>query len=526
MNLRGNIFLKLRQNKNIFNSSSNLLPKTEQKFTKSNFNKLRLKKENKLRTLSSSKYNVLNTSKNDVNNSNNNSTSENCSTKNCKKILNFLPFSNKKEDKNSNSPLIDHIKKYNSRNIKLNKSIENVRNEIKFFGDAYKKIMSFDEHKYNRRKVIGSIEKKYCRKGYKLSEFLLKNNIFSKSPLLMNNQKQMVDYYKLKNIQEMNGKKFPKNNSEKFLTNSYQIILNNLNETIIGDIEKEEFLKQQKIREEEFYKKFGYPQLENEINENIKEIENTKEAITNLNLEKFKYNMFIVKERKSSFLQINNNRRKKLSFDSKFDKDNIIPEIFSINNEQINKDNMKEQLIFPSESNEKASLLKYDEHFERRKNKSMTLIHNSGFKIQRIRPSSPRIKRRHQSHKILIKHEEEKEQKNIEETYHYLKKINENIKDFGNDPQSKQFNDIFKRVMKKNLNNKEIKLDKISIYKGFKNLRLKIEGNKIQPKLKKYSNIKLSNYFKEKLEEEVELDYKMQNFEKILFELFTKNHLE
>ena len=75
---------------------------------------------------------------------------------------------------------------------------------------------------------------------------------------------------------------------------------------------------------------------------------------------------------------------------------------------------MKEQLIFPSESNEKASLLKYDEHFERRKNKSMTLIQNSGFKIQRIRPSSPRIKRRHQSHKILIKHEEEKEQKNIE----------------------------------------------------------------------------------------------------------------
>ena len=85
MNLRGNIFLKLRHNKNIFNSSSNLLPKTEQKFTKSNFNKLRLKKENILRTLSSSKYNVLNTSKNDVNNSNNNSTSENCSTKNCKK---------------------------------------------------------------------------------------------------------------------------------------------------------------------------------------------------------------------------------------------------------------------------------------------------------------------------------------------------------------------------------------------------------------------------------------------------------
>ena len=64
------------------------------------------------------------------------------------------------------------------------------------------------------------------------------------------------------------------------------------------------------------------------------------------------------------------------------------------------------------------------------------------------------------------------------------------------------------------------------MYIGLKNLKFKIEENKIKPLLKRFPNIRVSKYFKDQLRVEAGLNDQIQDFEKIFLKIITKNNLE
>ena len=472
MNLKKNFFLLLKKKKNIFSSPQELMPKSEKKEIKKNL--IKIIKQSNPQKLSLSKSNSLKITR------------------------------NKTSMKNST---IDVYLSNNSNNIKNNSLINYSSNDqIKFANDKYKTIISCKKHNC-RRKSIGKTQKKFLSKGFKLANSIFNNNnIFSKSPLLIN-QKQIIDYNT--NIQEKK-----ENQSE---MNSYQKELNDLKEN--NNIQKEEIINQSKEDCE-------INENENKINLNNEETEENKEIKVNSN--KSQYQNFISKTRKSDFLINNKKLRKKLSFDSiLYKKKLLIPEIVPNKNKQIKEDekDTNEKLIFLNENYENNSLINKYNNVERRKNKSMTLIKNPIYKFQSYKLSSLRNERRHNTLIILKKNNENNNNINIEETYYYFKNVNENLKDFVKTTKSEKFKDVIKKVLK-NYNNKKIQIDQINMYNDLKNLRFKIEANKIKPKLKKYPNIQLSSYFQEKLKEQIELDNKIQNFEKKYLEILAKNKLK
>ncbi len=472
MNLKTNFLLSLRKKKNIFSSSQELMPKSEIKEIKTNF--LNIIKLSNPQKLTFSKNNSLKITR------------------------------NKTPMKKST---IDVYLSNNSNTIK-NTSLMNdsSKDQIKCLNDKYKTIISCKNH-ICRRKKIGKTQKKFLSKGFKLAKSIANNNnIFSKSPLLIN-QKPILDYNT--NVQEKNI-----NQSE---MNSYQKEVNHLNEN--NNIQKEEIINQNKEDCE-------INEKENKINLNNEETEDNKEIKVNLN--KSHYQNFISKTRKSTFLINNTKLRKKLSFDSiLYKKKQIIPEIVPNKNKQIKEEekDTNEKLIFLNENHENNSLINKYNNFERRKNKSMTLIKNPIYKFQSFKLSNLRIVRRHNTLKIVKRNNENNKNINIEETYNYFKSVNENLKDFVETTKSEKFQDIIKKVLK-SYNNKKIQIDQINMYTDLKNLRFKIEANKIKPKLKKYPNIQLSSYFQEKLKEQIELDNKIQNFEKKYLEILAKNKLK
>ena len=471
MNLKTNFLLSLRKKKNIFSSPQELMPKSEKKEIKTNF--LKIIKLSNPQNLSLSKSNSLKITR------------------------------NKTSMKNST---IDVYLSNNSNNIK-NTSLINYssKDQIKFSNDKYKTIISCKKHNC-RRKSIGKTQKKFLSKGFKLANSSPNNNnIFSKSPLLIN-QKPILDYNI--NVQEKNI-----NQSE---MNSYQKEVNHLNEN--NNIQKEENINQNK-------EDYEINENENKINLNNEEIEDNKEI--KVNLSKSHYQNFFSKTRNSNLL-INKKLRKKLSFDSiLYKKKLLIPEIVPNKNKQIKEDekDTNEKLIFLNENYENNSLINKYNNVERRKNKSMTLIKNPIYKFQSYKLSSLRNERRHNTLIILKKNNENNNNINIEETYYYFKNVNENLKDFVKTTKSEKFKDVIKKVLK-NYNNKKIQIDQINMYNDLKNLRFKIEANKIKPKLKKYPNIQISSYFQEKLKEQIELDNKIQNFEKKYLEILAKNKLK
>ena len=232
---------------------------------------------------------------------------------------------NKTSMKNST---IDVYLSNNSNNIKNTSLINYSSNDqIKFANDKYKTIISCKKHNC-RRKSIGKTQKKFLSKGFKLANSIFNNNnIFSKSPLLIN-QKQIIDYNT--NIQEKK-----ENQSE---MNSYQKEVNHLNEN--NNIQKEEIINQSKEDCE-------INENENKINLNNEETEDNKEIKVNSN--KSQYQNFISKTRKSDFLINNKKLRKKLSFDSiLYKKKLLIPEIVPNKNKQIKEDekDTNEKLIY------------------------------------------------------------------------------------------------------------------------------------------------------------------------------------
>jgi hypothetical protein len=64
------------------------------------------------------------------------------------------------------------------------------------------------------------------------------------------------------------------------------------------------------------------------------------------------------------------------------------------------------------------------------------------------------------------------------------------------------------------------------MYIGLKNLKFKIEENKIKPLLKRFPNIQVSKYFKDKLNVEAQLNEQIQEFEKTFLKIISKNNLE
>ena len=441
-------------------------------------------------------------------------TSKGEKTKNSTENIIFFPFNKKKIEDYTNSPLINHIILYNNRNKKLNKEIEEAKDKIESFGDNYKKIMTYDKQKNERNDMVRNIEKKYFGKGYKLSRSILKNNIFTTTPLLMKKEKNMIEYFKSKNMEENAHKKFPKNNSEKFLTNSYQVLMKIMKNNIIGDIEREEFLKRQKLREDIFYEKYQKKIIENEINANKQEIQITKNTIVMQNL--------INKLKKSNFIKIGGDPNFTIFDSSKKENDNTpSTTIFSfhktINNNAKNN--------YKSEESNKFS---FDNKHKRRKTlRSPTIIQKELIKFhKKVRSVTPK-ERRNKSVILSSFHTFKKEPINLEKTYNFFKNINENLKDFSKTSTNKEFIELQKQLLKSNsYNRKELKVDKVNVYKGFKNLKYKIEDNKILPKLKKYPKIKVSKFFNDKLKEEAELDDRIQNFEKLFLKIISRNSME
>ena len=450
------------------------------------------------------------------------------STKNSIENLNFYPFNKKKEEDYTNIPLIKHIKKYNNRNKTLVKNIEEAKDKLKLFINDYSKIMLNENEKFERKKMLRDIEQKYLNKGYKLSKSLIKNNIFKANPLLMKSEKNMIQYFKSKNIEELTLKKFPKNNSENFLTNSYHLLMKNMQNNMIGDIEKDEFLKKQKLKEEIYNEKIEKKRIENEIKAYKKEIKRTKNTLLTFNLEKTKYNEFLKKARKTNFLSINNDKKRLSNYDS-FKENNILTPsttIFSFNRTiDIEKTKIKNQQQNENEKHIKLNKKKRNSvHIPiiRKKDKSKTLINQLIELNENISRSQNEIKRSYSA-----KHSKKKYEPiiNLEMVYNYLNSMNENIKKFN----KIEFKKILKNFLKNNnynYNEKKIKIDKVNMYIGLKNLKFKIEENKIKPLLKRFPNVHVSKYFKDKLNVEAQLNEQIQEFEKTFLKIISKNNLE
>ena len=435
--------------------------------------------------------------------------------------LNFYPFNKKKEEDYTNIPLINHIKKYNTRNKILLKNVEEAKNKLKLFINEYSKIMLNENEKFGRKKMLRDIEQKYSNKGYKLSKSLIKNNIFKTNPLLMKSEKNMIQYFKAKNIEELTLRKFPKNNSEKFLTNSYHLLMKNMQNNMIGDIEKEEFLKRQRLKEEIYHEKFEKKIIENEIKAHKKEIKRTKNTLSTLNLNKMKYDEFVKNTRKS----INSDKKRLSNYDF-FKENNILTPsttIFSLNKTiEIEKSNTKGREEDDNEKKIKRPKQRHSVNFPkflRRNDKHYTAIHYLiGFN-EKIEMTQGKMKRSYSAKHLNKKIEPNT---NLEMIYDYLSTMNDNINNF----EKKEFKNMIKKFLKNNNNEKKIKIDKVNMYIGLKNLKFKIEENKIKPLLKRFPNIQVSKYFKDKLRVEADLNEQIQDFEKAFLKIITKNNLE
>ncbi len=517
---KSNLYLSNNQtkiNKNYFHLSS----------TYSNF----IKNNSKIsKPLSQTNYSDIILLKRNGNNLNNNNSlgiiSVN-SAKNSIENLNFYPFNKKKEEDYTNVPLIRHIKKYNNRNKILLKNVEEAKDKLKLFINDYSKIMLNENEKFGRKKMLWDIEQKYNNKGYKLSKSLIKNNIFKTNPLLMKKEKNMIQYFKAKNIEELTQKKFPKNNSEKFLTNTYHLVMKNMQNNMIGDIEKEEFLKRQKLKEEIYNEKFEKKRIENEIKMNKKEIKRTKNTLAKFNLEKTKYDEFLKKTRKSIFSQINNDKKRLSNYDT-FKENNILTPsttIFSFNKTiDIEKSNTKSRELYDNkEKIKKPPKTRNSELFpqiKRKKDKTKTVINYLIDLNENIEKSQKKMKRSYSAHNLNKKSEPII---NLEMLYDYFNNQNENIKNY----EKIEFQKMIKRFLKNHhIEKKKIKIDKVNMYIGLKNLKFKIEENKIKPLLKRFPNIRVSKYFKDQLRVEAGLNDQIQDFEKIFLKIITKNNLE